>query len=252
MAILESTAFLTGVSSFTTALIERDEFIFGDQHLGRLIQGASFLFKEKLSRVELIERISSAYSQLRDKENLWKMRITHFKYGEDQWGELITFKPFHFDGPSSINDLSFTKLEAQSIFKDAGVKVGSYAESFSRIGGLNDDTLFFDTEENITESPVSNILLYHRENLRWETPQARGKILKGFGLSVGLQGLNFIEKSISIKNTSEYSAGVLVNSLRGPRMILSLNGRKLTESKDKFREVQQCYNESKKNWSIKL
>jgi branched-subunit amino acid aminotransferase/4-amino-4-deoxychorismate lyase len=90
-SILSNTSLLRGESVFTSILYYKNQFIFLDEHLERLFQGANYLFEDlKIERSLVTEMKSILLNHARGGNETKSVRVTFTKEGY-----FIDYRPWN-------------------------------------------------------------------------------------------------------------------------------------------------------------
>jgi len=218
LTFLQGSAFLWGMSVFTTALVSKQRLIFGNAHIERLERGLGYLFEEarEPKQIENEIRESLHRSELfKDEQNeSLKLRVTYFKDSSlKKLSLLIEVSEFKSnDEPVLLN--SHEREERLRAFSQ-DIKIGNYAESFRLKNCLMSEVLFYNSEGYLEDSTIANVILRERETKEWKTPQ--GDFFKGIALTHLLKEpqSKITPCKIHRNEQENFDALFLVNSLRG-------------------------------------
>ena len=224
-----------GIQTFTSFLSGKEQFIFLDDHLERLLKGADYLYPKELW--------PSKKSEIKDflaKEFVPShyFRLTIFE------GNLLFFKK-----PHEIKDphLSLAKAKSAKVTSiiPSFVKNSHYLLSTIEIQEAKkrklDDVLFFDQQGNATEASTSNIFVVLNEN-EILTPKTSSMVLEGVTRKkliefLKLEKYTVIESDISQSEMESAREIWLTNAIQGVRLVDRFEKLELYKDKTIYQSI---------------
>lgn len=233
--IYQSNSLSRGIQTFTSFLSDKEQFIFLEDHLERLLKGADFLFPQ---------------------EN-WPQKkhdIRAFLQTE--------FVPSHYFRLSIFDDqVHFTKKQHEpkqpfiNVAKAKSAKVTSLIPSFVKSANYmladleikeskKDDVLFFDSVGNLTEASTSNVFVV-LDDKTFLTPKTSSMVLAGVTRKkliefLRLHGFSVQECDISQSELESAREIWLTNSIQGIRLVDSFGKLSMFKEKSIYQTV--CHN----------
>ena len=193
-SFLSNTSLLRGEQVFTSLLFYDGQFLYLEEHLERLIQGAKFFFplrswektKEEI-RDYLYQKIETT-----DPQNYY-CRLTII---DDSF--FLIFKVHEL----SANSLSLTsgfQIKTPNL-RPSYLKLGQYADSVLELKNAKnkkfDDVVFYDNSGFITETSTSNIFLVNPAG-EIKTPYSSSMVLAGVLRSQIMKSLKVREANLT-------------------------------------------------------
>ena len=230
--IYQSNSLSRGIQTFTSFLSDKDKFIFLEDHLNRLLQGADFLFptmkwlnkKHDIEAFLQTEFVSSHY-----------YRLTIF---DDQI--LFTKKP-HEPKEPFLNVVKAKSMKIKSIIP-AYVKRADYMLADLEIKNSKvDDIIFFDDKGNLAEASSSNVFVVLDEQT-YLTPKSSSIVLDGVIRKkliefLKLQGKAVQECDISQAELESAREIWLTNSVQGVRLVDSFEKQIMFKEKSIYQSM---------------
>lgn len=259
--LMSNSAFMWGMSAFTTARICEGALGFCAAHRERLVSSANWLWQGEFS--DLVEHqweegLKLLTSQLLG-QGLWRFRFTLFQDSSHEIHCLMALNPLRETSTSTHKaELNLLLREDPIHYKDRpnSPKLGSYLDRFRVQNGENETVLFYNADNLILETAVANILFYRESDQSFIAPFVENEMLQGIGMRYGLKGLNFIEQKVSKFDISDFDSAFLINSLRGPQPVLSLDRRKLQVREDLAlllrEQFEKCSRKTQRNLWAKV
>ncbi len=236
--ILKSSHLLQGEQVFTSLLVLEGKILFLEDHLNRLIKGASFLFPEgewEQKRSEISAFIVNLISKCNFKNIYCRPTIIGdyffclLKEHTVTNQALIVKKAFQIKTPS---------------LRPNYLKIGQYADSLMEIKQVQklgaQDILYFDSENFLTESSTSNVFVVNHEGKLLTAPLS-SMVLDGILRSKICSSISVIEKNISEGDLLDAREIWLTNSLKGIRFVNQFESMK-------FERASSLYNLTIKNF----
>ena len=233
--IYQSNSLSRGIQTFTSFLSDKEQFIFLEDHLERLLKGADFLFpkenwpqkKHDLMAFLQTEFVPSHYFRL----SLFDDQVHFMKKPHEPKGPFINVaKAKSVKVPSLIP--SFVK-SASYMLADLEIKESK-----------KDDVIFFDDKGNLTEASTSNIFVV-LDDKTFLTPRTSSMVLEGVTRKkliefLKLQGLSIQECDISQSELESAREIWFTNSIQGIRLVDSFGKLSMFKEKSIYQTV--CYN----------
>lgn len=241
----ENSAFLWGMSVFTTSLILDGQWGFSTSHLERLEKGKKWLFHEELNKDQMLDEIRehSQFAQRDLSTESLRLRVTLFENQKKQHVDrLYQFQSFEDPRKTSLSK-SLTLKENPFIgqAKSDGVKLGSYGETYRLKSKSESDILFYDEKGFLLESTNANIVLKRKTDEQWVTPKKSSGVLLGIGLGKGLKDLSPTSDWIHKDELKEIDGAFLVNALRGIQPIGAIDGFSFSNGEKDFNNLSKMF-----------
>jgi branched-subunit amino acid aminotransferase/4-amino-4-deoxychorismate lyase len=253
--LMANSAFLWGKSVFTTGSLSGGGISFYEEHLKRLENSLQWLW-EKESFDSILNFWNRSWSRL-DKNHFskgeWRFRFTIFEDMNKKLHSVLSLNPFIRGELSSVKvDLCPVPVSFRNRIEN--LKLGSYLDTFREGDRQNGIPLFYNISGRVLETPISNIFFYRLKNNKEEFiyPNEKGEMLLGIGIRHGLEGLNLVESHIDKDEINKFSQAFLINSLRGPQPVISLNGYRLEVSDELTERVTHLFNHNLKKSQRRL
>lgn len=228
-SILSNTSLLRGESVFTSILYYKNQFIFLDEHLERLFQGAIYLFEDlKIERSLITEIKSILLNHAKGVNETKSVRVTI-----TEEGYFIDFRPWN-ESKFEL-DVGLSKNKKIKNFKPSFLKLSNYVLEFYELKKSKyDDLIFFDNDQLLTEATTSNVFLINQTN-QIITPPVSSTVLSGILRLklieyLNLKGLKVWEKEISREEFLEARSIFLTNSIKGIRIINKIDEKLFEKS----------------------
>lgn len=223
------------MQTFTSFLSGKDQFIFLDEHLERLLKGADYLYpaekwalkKDEIKEFLLQEFVPSHY-----------FRLTVFE------GDILFLKKPHQPKDPYVSLANATSKKAESIIPSF-VKSSHYllAELELREAKKrkHDDVLFFDQGGWVTEASTSNVFVV-LNGATILTPKTSSKVLEGVTRKkliefLRLEKYTVIEADISRSEIENSNEIWLTNSIQGVRYVERFEKMDLHKEKTLYQSV---------------
>ena len=192
------------------------------EHIDRLNNGLKILGLEKVCKTLLVKALS-----LRNYNNE-AVKITVTDKNIIISNRPITYKNQDYKKGFKLN---ISKVKRNSTSKLTYIKSICYIENIIEKElaikeGFN-DCLFLNEKDYITETSAANIFFVDNKN-NIVTPKVQDGLLNGIIREWIIENNNVIEKSINIKDISNYKEAFLTNSLMGIMKVTSINDIKFT------------------------
>lgn len=244
--LMSNSAFLWGMSAFTTGLISNGEMPFYQDHLRRLVNSARWLWNTDLSSVinELWEHSLLKLDKQQVGPGSWRFRFTLFQDQEKKLHSILSLYPYEQRSDEVISLV--LKPSPCSYNRASNPKVGSYLETFRLQASEESTILFYNESKEILETSVANVVFYDGEQKKFIAPFVEGQMLQGIGVTQGLKGLNLEIKKVQIDEVDRFVSAFVINSLRGPQPVVSLEGRALKVDNELISRVSHQFELNKK------
>jgi len=250
---MSNSAFLWGKSVFTTALVCDGGLSFYQDHFERIMNSVQWLWgeaalvtSEKLwlsSLDQLPQLLKSVNSQ-----ESWKLRFTFFEDSSKVLHSLLSLHPFESKNTLEMKPLSLELKLMPARYRERieNIKLGSYLDTFRVQENMDNIPLFYNEEDQILETPTSNILFYDSFRDLFNYPYEAGEMLLGIGLKKGMDGLPIEKISLNKNDLSRFTHAFLINSLRGVQPVVNLDGRTLEVNEKLCTRVSKVFNQNMK------
>lgn len=234
-SIYQSTSLCRGIQTFTSFISDKSQFVFLEEHLDRLLNGADYLFpnakwpsfKNDIKKFLQSEFVSSHYFRLSIVEN-----------------DLLFFKKPHRPKDPYVKVAKAQSTKSTSIIPSY-VKHANYMLADLEIKeSKKDDVVFFDDKGNLTEASSSNVFVLLDEKTIL-TPKTSSMVLEGVTrkkLIEFLNSQNIHVKECDISQSELESAREiwLTNSIQGIRLVDSYNNLEMFNDKTTYQVT--CHN----------
>lgn len=213
-SIFETTSLLRGEQVFTSMLFWEGKFLFIDEHLERLIKGASFFFPKDNWENKL--PIIKDYLELQ-KRTLLGNFYCRLTISDDNF--FVIFKDHEISQLQVSLERAFqTKTPS---LRPSYLKLSQYADSVLELRQTHaDDIVFFDQENFVTEASTSNIFVITKSE-QIMTPKLSSTVLDGIIRSKICKKLNIAEQNIREDELINAREIWLSNSIKGLRFVSS-------------------------------
>ncbi len=244
--LMSNSAFLWGMSVFTTGLISNGEIPFYDAHSKRLVDSAEWLWPGEFTSL-IGQRWKEGFVSL-DREIIcegqWRFRFTLFRDADKELHSLLSISPFQLE-ESKVHRLALALNPHGHQDRKSNVKLGNYLDTF-RAQELKDETLlFYNHRDLILETAVANIIFYDERDDSFIAPYVSGEMLLGIGVEEGLKGLNSKMERVERKALDRFDSAFIINSLRGPQPVVSLDGQSLKVTDELCSRVREQFERNK-------
>lgn len=248
-----SSAFLWGHSTFTTSYIFAGKWSFGQKHLLRLSENGDDVFGKKLPEEYILNGLKEIFNQGRfsHQEN-YSLRITVFENQKRNLCFLMSLAPFSRTAEHPWEKIDSFSYDHHSDFKARNIKAGNYSDSLLNHKTLLKPFIYLDSNENFSEGPICNFILFNEKEQIWMTPKNEGKVLEGIGLRFGMEGFGIKEREISFSEKDDFSAMFALNALRGPCPVDVWDNRALSRTREFEEKVKDAFKANEEKWSIEL
>ena len=253
--LMTNSAFLWGKSAFTTALLIGKSLSFYDFHFERLVDTSSWLWDKQVN-----DKVSHYWKNswkkvkeqgLLDQNRMWRVRFTLFEDSQKEIHSILSLFPYKAGGASFV-ELELIPMPIIYQGRVENLKLGSYLDTFREQDKAAGIPLFFNEQGRVLETPSANIIFYHRESDKFIYPYEQGEMLLGIGLRRGLEGLNLEKAHLNKDDLQHFDSAFIINSLRGPQPVVSLNGRKLIVSDDLSEKVSSQFKRNIEKYSKEI
>lgn len=228
-SILSQSSMLIGEAVFTSLLYYNQRFIFLDEHLQRLLQGANFLFPDANINMTFIHELKGQLKQAANAiSDNRSVRITITKEGY-----FFEFRPWNESKISLDVGLS-ESIKTESI-KPSYLKLSQYALEFYELKkSAYDDLIYLDINQTLTEASTSNLFMIDKSE-KIITPPTSSKVLAGILRSKLINfckrsNIDIIECEITLTELFEAKSVFLTNSIKGIRSINKFKEKKYEKS----------------------
>ncbi len=251
--LMSNSAFLWGMSAFTTGLITHGEMPFYEAHLQRLLSTTKWLWEDVNSDlveehwITSVEHLGNSALGSED----YRFRFAFFRDKQRELHSILSLDPFVQDSIDSVS-LILRPSPIHYSCREANPKVGTYLDTFREQSRESETILFYNTEDLVLETSVANIVFYRREDKCFVLPVAPGEILQGIGIRYGLAGLNLSEEYIKRDQLKGFDSAFIINSLRGPQPVVSLDGRSLVLDEELTLLIKKQFELNKKETQRKI
>jgi branched-subunit amino acid aminotransferase/4-amino-4-deoxychorismate lyase len=213
---LKNSSLLRGEQVFTSMLFYNGKLLFFQQHLTRLLKGASFLFPqhkwdslEEEIRIYVIEQVKK-FEPIN-----YYCRLTIV----DDYFFMIYSEHIESDPTLAIDKA--IQLKTPSLKPDY-LKLGQYAESLLELRHVSsknkDDIAFYDQNNFLTEASTSNVVIV-KNNGEMATPHLSSMVLAGILRAGLLTKFSIKEENIAESDLLSAREIWLTNSIKGIRFV---------------------------------
>lgn len=234
---ITKTSLLRGEQVFTSLLFYEEKLLFWDQHLARLIKGASFLFPQHNWPGFAAEINDYVLNQVNKLNKNYYCRLTIID------DNFFMIKNEHSESDQNIKITKAFQIKTPSL-RPEYLKLGQYADSLLELRRVNKanatDVVYFDHENFLTEASTSNIFVVKNTG-KIVTPPVSSMVLDGVLRSLLCKKFEIIEENITEEDLVIAKEIWLTNSIKGMRFASEYEGIEKNRNNSLFDKVIETF-----------
>lgn len=231
---------------FTSFISQNGKILFLESHLERLLKGADFLFPNNgwsLCHEKLKQYVEAEFKKIQ--ENSSKESYIRLNISEDS----VHLQKRNFEiYPDRLKLTTALKIKTPGLIPSY-VKLSNYVESDLELVRAKfksfDDVLYFDNQENITETTTSNVFIVNQEG-KIMTPPSSSMILEGVTRRKLIEklkdsGFDVEERAIAKSDLLKSQEIWLTNSVKGLRFVEQFENLNFEKKKSLFEKAVSIF-----------
>lgn len=231
--LIANNSLLRGEQVFTSLLFFNGKLLFFDQHIARLIKGASFLFpqhnwSDHIGKIK--DYVLNQVAKLNDNSycRLTIVDDTFFMISND-----------HLTSDMEVKISKSFQIKTPSL-RPSYLKLSQYADSFLELRKANEiyasDVIYFDHNNFLTEASTSNVFILNK-NGKLITPYLSSMVLDGILRSKLCKKFEILEGNITEEDLFSAKEIWLTNSIKGLRFVHEYQGSCKTQLDSLFDNI---------------
>ncbi len=227
---------------FTSFVRINGRFIFLEDHLNRLLEGANFLFSNEKWPTHKEEIKQYIQKHLALVQGDLSIRVTIFD-------DLLYLQyRGHLTSSEWIKVTNANKMKTPGLNPDF-LKTSNYLDTDLELKQAQqngyDDVLFFSFQQDLTEASTSNILILDHSG-QLLTPPTSSMVLNGVTRNQLLRkcteiGANIKESIITTKDLSVAKEIWFINAIKGMRFVIEYNEKKFESNNSLFQMIKSKF-----------
>lgn len=227
---ITNSSLLRGEQVFSSLLFYEGKLLFFDQHLARLIKGATFLFPQHNWPAFAREIKDHVLAQVHNLNKNYYCRLTIID------DTFFIVKKEHAASDIEVKTVKAFQVKTPSL-RPSYLKLSQYADSLLELRRANSadatDILYFDHHNFLTEASTSNLFVV-KSSGEIVTPYVSSMVLDGILRTQLCTTIPVVEENITEENLVTAKEIWLTNSIKGMRFVSAYEGAVKTRNNSLF------------------